>query len=61
MSSHIATFKNEQTNMQSFVTLGKFGFHVSLQDLDSGEFVPMALCYKDESKAIKKAQEVVGK
>jgi hypothetical protein len=55
----VATFKNEQYQMQSFVTTGSYGFHVSLQDLDSGEFVGLVTCFKEEEKAVNHAKKLV--
>jgi len=55
----VATFKNEEHNMQSFVTIGAFGFHVSLQDLDSGEFVATVRIFKEEQNAIEHAKKLV--
>lgn len=59
MNTQVATFKNEEFNMQSFVTIGSYGFHVSLKDLDSDEFVSTVKCFKDQEKAIEHAQKLV--
>jgi hypothetical protein len=53
------SFHNADTNMTSYVTKGCFGFHVSLQDMDSGEFVPACICYPEIDRAIAEAQKAV--
>lgn len=57
--NELSTFTNKDTNMKSFVTIGSFGFHVSLQDLDSGEFVTTVKCFNNEEKAVEHAKKLV--
>jgi hypothetical protein len=59
MTAIVETFKNIEDGVESYVTSGYFGFHVSLKDTDSGEFLGICLCYKDKHKALSKAQEIV--
>lgn len=55
----LATFKNEDDGMTSFVTKGEKGFHVSLKDEDSGMFVPIVTIYNTQELAVAKAKELV--
>ena len=38
---------------------GLFSFYVPLKDTDAGEFVPMAIIYKDADSAIAYAQSIL--
>ena len=55
----IAKFENLEDGVESYVSTGSFGFHVSLKDTDADEFVGTVICFKDEAKAIAKAKEIV--
>jgi hypothetical protein len=60
MDNAVATFTNTQDGITSFVFVATIGgFNVTLRDDDSGEFVGIALNFKDEAKAIAKAKEIV--
>lgn len=59
MTEILATFTNTVDGIQSFVTTGAFGFHVSLKDIDSGEFVGSYICYESLEVATAKAKEIV--
>ena len=59
MTNIIAKFENVEDGIESYVTEGAFGFHVSLKDVDANEFVGSVICFKDEAKAIAKAKEIV--
>lgn len=54
------SFHNADTNMTSYVTAGKFGFHVSVRDLDSGEYLPIVTGYQTLERAVVEAQKIVG-
>ncbi len=62
MNQPIASFTNEETQMKSYVwPSDRGGFNVTLQDLDSGEFVPAAIIgIQTQEKAIAKARRAVG-
>ena len=51
------TFTGE--DLQSFVTQGRHGFHVSYKQIESGEFLTSVYIYKTIEKAIEKAKEIV--
>lgn len=55
----IAKFKNTDYGIESYVTIGHLGFHVSLKDTDANKFVGLVVCYKEKDKAISKAMEIV--
>ena len=55
----IAKFENIEDGVESYVSTGSFGFHVSLKDTDADEFVGTVICFKDEAKAFAKAKEIV--
>jgi hypothetical protein len=59
MVNAIATYENTETGMKTYVTAGAKGFHVSMQDLDSGEFISAVTIYKNAADAIAKAKEVL--
>lgn len=59
MTEFIATFENPDTGMKTYVTVGRNGYHVSMQDTDSGEFVPTVMIYTDREKAIAEARKVL--
>ena len=50
---------NSETNMRAYVTLGRFGYHVSVQDLDSGNFLPSAKAYPEIQWAKREAEKAV--
>lgn len=54
----IATFKNEEDNIEVGVAKITSGYSVTLKDLDSGEVLPFATIYPDEGTAIQKAKEI---
>ena len=54
----IQKFENKEYGIESYVTLGTNGFHVSIKDMDAGEFLPMVNIYKDEKVAISKAKDI---
>lgn len=58
MTTIVAKFENIEDGVESYVTIGAFGFHVSLKDTDADEFVGTSICYKDKSRAIAKAAEI---
>lgn len=58
MTELIAKFENTDYGIESYVTVGANGFHVSLKDLDADEFVPVVTIYKNKNVAIKKAKEI---
>ena len=57
-TTYIATFENVEDDIKVYVTVGNMGFHVSIQDTDSGEFVPIVKGYKDKATALQKAAAI---
>lgn len=55
----IATFENKEDGTKTYVVKGKDGFHVAMQDTDSGEFLPSVTIYKNEADAIAAAESIV--
>ncbi len=55
----IASFKNEEDQVISYVTIGKNGFHVSMKDIDSGEYLPYVSIIPNKDQAIEKAKKIV--
>lgn len=51
---------NTDNGMQSKVHSHAKGFSVVLQDLDSGEFVPVVKIFADKERAVAYAREIVG-
>lgn len=52
-------YTNESTGMTAFVVVGAKGYHVSLRDDDSGEFLPTVTCFPELERAVAKAKEVL--
>ena len=59
MSQIIKTFCNEEDGVKSIVTPHEKGFCVSVQDMDSGEYLDTHFIYDTEEKAIQKASEII--
>ena len=59
MAEIIITFKSDEYNITSFVTIGAYGYHVSIRDDDCGEFFPAVKVFKDKEQAIALAQKIV--
>ena len=55
----LATFENAEDGIKSYVAKVSKGYSVSLQDTDSGEFVPVSIIYPDVERAILKAKEII--
>ena len=59
VSRLISSYKNDEDGLESFVTAGRFGFHVSLKDTDADQFVGTVVCYQNQDQAITTAQQIV--
>jgi hypothetical protein len=59
MTEIVAKFENKEDGIESYVTVGHMGYHVTLKDTDAGEFVGVALCYSDKDAALIKAKEII--
>jgi hypothetical protein len=57
MVNIIATFENAEYGIKSYVTKGAKGFHVSVQDTDTTEFLDLVTIYPTEERAIAAAQK----
>lgn len=53
------TFRNDEAGTTAFVNKHVDGFSVTLRDDDAGEFVPVAIIYPEEARAIAKAQHLI--
>jgi len=58
-SEIIKTFLNEEDGIKSYVTIHEKGFCVSVQDVDSGEYLDTHFIYQDKNDAINKAMEIL--
>lgn len=58
-TEHIACIKNFEDGMAAHVAKIKTGFSVTLQDMDSGEFLPTSIIFPALLPAMKKAMEVL--
>ena len=56
---YIAKFTNDEDGVESYVTEGHLGFHVSIKDTDADEYLGINICYKNVDAAIAKAREIV--
>ena len=55
----IEKFTNEEDGVETQVTKGANGYHVSLMDLDAGEFVGINIICPTLDMAVTKAKEIV--
>lgn len=57
--NHIASFTNPFIGLQSFVTEGTKGFHISLKDTDADEFVGVTIIDAELDRSLIKAKKLV--